>query len=150
MNVILGHRFALIGETGPGKSPDDGEMNQMTLPSRHRIPSGVRPSTLPLGHGGSQQHWIFTSARWRNIFFLWNLKAGVGFEPAISDFPSRQLSSLHQSSARIVVTNYSDRYIMIEWLRPYKTKSNITVAHKLKLSTFTRKVYNYVLVVLVR
>ena len=56
MNGILGHLFALIGETGPGKPPNDGEVNQMTLPSRHRIPSGVRPSTLPLGHGGSPQH----------------------------------------------------------------------------------------------
>ena len=32
-------------------------MNEMTLSSRHRIqnlsPGGLRPSTLPLGHGGS-------------------------------------------------------------------------------------------------
>ena len=27
----------------------------------------------------------------RNILFLWNLEARVGFEPAISDSPSRQL-----------------------------------------------------------
>ena len=27
----------------------------------------------------------------RNILFLWNLEAREGFEPAISDFPSRQL-----------------------------------------------------------
>ena len=35
----------------------DGEMREMTLPSRHRIrnsnPGGLRPSMLPLGHGGS-------------------------------------------------------------------------------------------------
>ena len=34
----------------------------MTLPSRHRIrnssPGGLRPSTLPLGHGGSPQYWL--------------------------------------------------------------------------------------------
>ena len=34
----------------------------MTLSSRHRIrnssPGGLRPSTLPLGHGGSPQYWI--------------------------------------------------------------------------------------------
>ena len=34
----------------------------MTLSSRHRIrnssPSGLRPSTLPLGHGGSPQYWV--------------------------------------------------------------------------------------------
>ena len=35
----------------------DKENGEMTLPSRHRIrnsnPDGLRPSTLPLGHGGS-------------------------------------------------------------------------------------------------
>ena len=35
-------------------------MNEMTLSSRHRIqnssPGGLRPSTLPLGHGGSRQY----------------------------------------------------------------------------------------------
>ena len=35
-------------------------MNDMTLSSRHRIqnssPGGLRPSTLPLGHGGSPQY----------------------------------------------------------------------------------------------
>ena len=41
-------------------------MNEMTLPSRHRIrnsnPGGRRPSTLPLGHGGPHntefQEWM--------------------------------------------------------------------------------------------
>ena len=44
---------------GPGEPPEDGEM---TLSSRHRIrnssPGGLRPSTLPLGHGGSPQYWL--------------------------------------------------------------------------------------------
>ena len=39
----------------------------MTLPSRHRILNsrtcGLRPSTLPLGHAGSAQYWIFTNLR---------------------------------------------------------------------------------------
>ena len=34
----------------------------MTLSSRHRIrnssPGGLRPSTLPLGHGGSPQYYL--------------------------------------------------------------------------------------------
>ena len=34
----------------------------MTLSSRHRIrnsnPGGLRPSTLPLGHGGTPQYWL--------------------------------------------------------------------------------------------
>ena len=37
-------------------------MIEMTLSSRHRIrnssPGSLRPSTLPLGHGGSPQYWL--------------------------------------------------------------------------------------------
>ena len=44
------------------RPPEDGEMIEMTLSSRHRIrnsrPGGLRPSTLPLGHGGSPQYWL--------------------------------------------------------------------------------------------
>ena len=62
MNRALGHLCAHIGETGPGEPPEDGEMIEMTLSSRHRIwnssPGGLRPSTLPLGHGGSPQYWL--------------------------------------------------------------------------------------------
>ena len=40
----------------------DGEMNEMTLYSRHRIrnssPGGLRANTLPFGHGGSLQYWV--------------------------------------------------------------------------------------------
>ena len=42
------------------KNPEDGEMNEMTLSSRHRIrnssPGGLNPNTPPLGHGGSPQY----------------------------------------------------------------------------------------------
>ena len=41
------------------------------------------------------KYWIFRSERGRNILFLWNLNARVGFEPAITDFPSKQLKPLH-------------------------------------------------------
>ena len=62
MNRASGHLCAHIGLTGPGKPPKDGEMIEMTLSSRHRIrnssPGGLRPSTLPLGHGGSPQYWL--------------------------------------------------------------------------------------------
>ena len=41
---------------GRGKHPEDGEMNEMTLPFRHWIrnsnPAGLRPTSLLLGHGG--------------------------------------------------------------------------------------------------
>ena len=56
MNRALGHLCAHIDKTGPGEPPEDSEMIEMTLSSRHRIrnssPGGLRPSTLPLGHGG--------------------------------------------------------------------------------------------------
>ena len=44
------------------RTSEDGEMIEMTLPSRHRIrnssPGGLRPSTLPLGHRGPPQYWL--------------------------------------------------------------------------------------------
>ena len=62
MNRAIGHLCAHIGWTGPGEPPEDGEMIEMTLSFRHRIrnssPGGLRPSTLPLGHGGSPQYWL--------------------------------------------------------------------------------------------
>ena len=40
-----------------GEPSDDGEMIEMTLPSRHGIrnlnPGSLRQRTLPLGHGGT-------------------------------------------------------------------------------------------------
>ena len=72
MNRALGHLCAHIGYTGPGESPEDGEMNEMTLSSGHRIrnssPGGLRPITLPLGHGGSPTLLSFTRGWGRNIF----------------------------------------------------------------------------------
>ena len=60
MNRTLGHLCPHIGKTGPGEPPKDGEMNEMTLSSRHSIrnssPGGLRPSTLPLGHVGPPPH----------------------------------------------------------------------------------------------
>ena len=47
-------------------------MNDMTLPSRHRIRNsslgGLMPCTVPMGHVGSSQSFFFTSGRGRNIF----------------------------------------------------------------------------------
>ena len=37
MNRALGHLCAHIGLTGPGEPPENGEMNEMALSSRHRI-----------------------------------------------------------------------------------------------------------------
>ena len=37
---------------------------------RNSIPSGLRPSTLHLGHESSPQYWIFTRERGRNFCFF--------------------------------------------------------------------------------
>ena len=54
MNGVLGHLCAHLVKTGTGEPPED---DKMTLPSGHRSrnswPGGLRPSTPPLGHGGS-------------------------------------------------------------------------------------------------
>ena len=67
----LGHQCT-CGLTGPGEPPEDVEIKEMALPSRHRIQNsslgGLRPSTLPLGHGCSSQYFILTSERGRTIF----------------------------------------------------------------------------------
>ena len=54
MNGVLGHLCAYTGYIEAGEPPEDGEMNAMTLSSRHRIrnssPDGLRQSTLPLSY----------------------------------------------------------------------------------------------------
>ena len=46
----------------------------MTLPSRRRIrnsnPKGLRPSRLPLGHGGSPQCFKSFTSGWRGNIFI--------------------------------------------------------------------------------
>ena len=62
MNRALGHFYAHIGWIGPGEPPYDSEMSEMTLPSRQNSKfKPWRPSTLPLGHGGSPQCWVLKS-----------------------------------------------------------------------------------------
>ena len=50
-----------------GFRPPSCTYRLMTLPSRHRFrnssPGVLRPSTLPFGHRGSPQYWIFTSVQ---------------------------------------------------------------------------------------
>ena len=62
--------------TRPGEPAEDGEMNEMTLPSR------------PLNHGDSPQYWIITSERGQN---LCSFETWMPDEPAISNFPGRQV-----------------------------------------------------------
>ena len=76
----------------PGEPPEDNEMNEITLPSRHRIRNSSL-CMLPLGYGGSPQYLTFTSERGENILLFRNLNVRVGFEPAITDFPSHSLTT---------------------------------------------------------
>ena len=49
MNGVLGHFSAHIGHTGQGDYPEDGKMNEKTLPSRHIIRNSspdLKPLTL--------------------------------------------------------------------------------------------------------
>ena len=68
MNEVLGHICAHIGSPGPVEHPKDGEMNEMTLPSRHRIrdsspSSGLRPHTYLLVTETPHNIEYFTSER---------------------------------------------------------------------------------------
>ena len=49
MNRALAHFCAHTGYIGPGEPPEDGEMSEMKMSSRHKIlnsnPGGQRPST---------------------------------------------------------------------------------------------------------
>ena len=73
MNRAVGHLCAHIGLTGRGEPPEDGEMIEMTLSSRHRIrnssPGGLRPQ-----HATSRPWMLptilnFTRGWGRNIFW---------------------------------------------------------------------------------
>ena len=59
-------------------------MIEMTLSCRHRIrnssPGGLRPSTLPLGHGGSPQYWL-SHVDGEETFFVSFKPPSPGTEP---------------------------------------------------------------------
>ena len=77
---------------------------EMTLPCRHRIgnssPGGLRPSTLSLGHRGSQQYWIFTNERGRNTSFLETWRLEWGSHPRSPTFQAGSLKPLHRDPRR--------------------------------------------------
>ena len=102
MDGVLGHLCAHIGWTGPGELPEDGEMNEMTLPSWHRIrnssPGGLMPSTLPLGHGSSPQYWIFTNEQGRNICFFETWRAKWGLNPRSPTFQAGSFNHCTRAS----------------------------------------------------
>ena len=49
MNRALDHFCAHTGYIGQGKSPVDGEMSELTLPSRHMIRNSNREDLRPSG-----------------------------------------------------------------------------------------------------
>ena len=62
--------------TGPGEPPENGEMNEMTLPSRQRIQNsstgGLRQSRLPLGFWSSPE--LFNLYKWTEKKIFVSLK----------------------------------------------------------------------------
>ena len=106
MNGVLGHLCAHMGKTWPGETPVNGEMNEMTLLSRHGIrnsgPGGLRPSKLPLGHGDSSQYSICTSERRRNISF----EGQSGVRTGDFRLSKQAAMPLHQGPRPTVNTRY--------------------------------------------
>ena len=127
-------------------------MNEMTLPYRNRIqnsgPGGLRPSTLPVGHGGSPQFWVFTSERWRNFLFLWTWRPEWGFETAISHFPSRQSYPLLQGPRPESHLQHNKMPFMLErqpfwiWSVPFSNSSGKFIGRTCGPSFRTAKVWN--------
>ena len=72
----------------------------MTLRFRHRIrissAGGLRPSTHTLVTEASHNIEYWRVSGEATFLFPYNVKARIGFKPAISDFPYRQLQPLHQ------------------------------------------------------
>ena len=66
MNRALGHLCAHIGQTGPGEPPEDGEMIEMTLSSRHRI-----RNSSPGGLEGRARYLSVTEATHNTDFHTW-------------------------------------------------------------------------------
>ena len=67
MNRALGHLCAHIDYTGPEESPEDGAMNDMTLPSRHRIRILSKPWRSEAEHATSRSrrfHTILNHYEW--------------------------------------------------------------------------------------
>ena len=67
--------------------------------------NSLRPGTLPLGHGGSPQYWIFTGERGTNILFFWNLNARAGSNPRSPTFQTGSFNHCTRAAA-LLCTQY--------------------------------------------
>ena len=112
MNRALSHLCAHIGQTGPGEPPEDGEMNEMTLSSRHRIwnlsPGGLRPSTLLLGHGGSPQYWLRPLEQKRVYFQSW---ARILIQVTIIGFGLVKMATWTKTRPTLYIVTCSNLYV---------------------------------------
>ena len=95
--------------------PEEGEMNEITLPSRHKIRNlssgGLRQSRLLLGHGGSPQYSVITSERRRRFFFL-NLEGQSGFRARDLRL-SKQAALATASAPACLPLQYTPVYLLI-------------------------------------
>ena len=93
-------------------------MIEMTLSSRHRIrnssPGGLRPSTLPLGHGGSPQYVVCH----RNIGYCMPLNIIYVLLPAVQ-------ISLNMNVTKVLSSLLSCNYYWLNHVTVYYYFNNI-------------------------
>ena len=105
-----------------------GQENLLRIVRWHCIPD-TQFEIRALGVWGRARYLLVTEAPHdiesiRNILFLWNLEARVGFEPAISDFASRQLFPLDN---QIIIAFAKDNFKAAPW--DDKMKMNRALGH---------------------
>ena len=114
----------------------------MTLSSRHRIrnssPGGLRPSTLPLGHGGSPQYWLSHVDGEETFLFLWNRR----------DRDGRPRKCLHIINEPIKPAIFTFLFCTEEkwerlWLWLYMSKSSYWAGEPLKNNASHESLVNH-------
>ena len=103
-------------------------MNKIALPSRHMIqnlsPGGLRPRTLPLGHRGSPQYWIFTSERGRNIFVSLKLEGQSGVRTSDLRLSKQAALTTAPGSPPYRDIKQTISKFRFHWHGPYKRRLN--------------------------
>ena len=86
----------MLGETRINESESESDDTALWTQDSNSSPDGLRPSTLPRGHRGSRQYWIFTSSmskREQNCFFSLKLEGQSGAQTR--DLPTFQTGSFN-------------------------------------------------------
>ena len=76
MNGVLGQLCADKSQTGPGEHPEDGVMNEMTLPSRHKIRALAvrgRAHYLSVTEVTEAPHNIYEWAGGQSVLYIWTI-----------------------------------------------------------------------------